>query len=641
MNEFSNNILSLPRISKQTIAMISDAGLCILCTWLAFIIRLEELILFKNFDFTPALISIILAMPVFWLFGLYRTIFRFTGLSIIFTVLISILVYGLLYFLIIGVFSITGVPRSIGVLQPMILFFAIITSRLSVKYLLSSSLNYRKTSDKKNVLVYGAGVSGRQLVVALENSLEFRVAGFLDDDDQLHRQVILGQTIYASSKLENLIKSKDINFIFLALPSISRSKRNQIIEKLNKYKLSVKTLPSISEIVDGRITISDIKDLNIDDLLNRDEVLPDAKLLNKNIDSKTVLVTGAGGSIGSELCRQIIRLRPNKLLLLELNEYALYQIHSELKNYDNTLTIIPLLANAQDQSKLEMIFETFNVSTVYHCAAYKHVPLVEENICEGVKNNVFSTLAVAKASILKKVSNLVLISSDKAVRPTNIMGASKRLSELCMQGIYKQNIDKRTNFSIVRFGNVLESSGSAIPKFKKQIKEGGPVTLTHKDITRYFMTVTEAAQLVIQAGALGKDSEVFVLDMGESIKIIDLVHKMINLSGFSIKDDKNLLGDIEIKITGLRTGEKLYEELLIGDNPEKTIHPKIQKISDPYVPFEELELDLDNLKKLLDNNEVNEVKKLLERLLKLYKSNSKIVDHIYSEQSRNKIYPND
>ncbi len=637
MNEFSKNILSLPRFSKQFIAMISDAGLCILCTWLAFVLRLEELILFKDFNFIPAFISIIIAMPVFWLFGLYRTIFRFTGLSIIFTVITSIIVYGLFYFLIIGVFSISGVPRSIGVLQPMILFFAIITSRLGVKHLLSSSLSYKKSADKKNVLVYGAGASGRQLVVALENSLEFKAVGFLDDNDQLHHKVILGQIVYAPSKLESLIKSSGINFIFLALPSISRSKRNQIIEKLKKYKLSVKTLPSISEIVDGRITISDIKDLNIDDLLNRDEVIPDLKLLNKNINKKTVLVTGAGGSIGSELCRQIVQLKPKKLVLIELNEFALYKINSELKYYNNTLTIVPLLANVQDQAKLEMIFETFDVNTVYHSAAYKHVPLVEENICEGVKNNVFSTLAVAKASISKEVSNLVLISSDKAVRPTNIMGASKRLSELCMQGIYSQYKNNRINFSIVRFGNVLESSGSVIPKFKKQIKEGGPVTLTHKDVTRYFMTVTEAAQLVIQAGAMGKNSEVFVLDMGESVKIIDLVHKMINLSGFTVKDNKNLMGDIEIEITGLRAGEKLYEELLIGDNPEKTNHPKIQKISDPYIPFHKLELDLLDLKKLLDANKVDEVKKLLDKLIKLYKSNTKIVDHIYSEQSSNNI----
>ena len=408
-------------------------------------------------------------------------------------------------------------------------------------------------------------------------------------------------------------------------------KRNQIIQTLNQYKLSVKTLPSVSEIVDGRITVSDIKDLNINDLLNREEVKPDIKLLNKNVNSKIVLVTGAGGSIGSELCRQIVKLNPEKLLLLELNEFALYKIFEELKDLNKNLKIISLLVNVQDQSRLETIFETFKVDTVYHAAAYKHVPLVEENMCEGVKNNVFSTLSVAKAAI-KKVLNLVLISSDKAVRPTNIMGASKRLAELCMQGVYHDTKNISTNFSIVRFGNVLESSGSVIPKFKNQIKEGGPVTLTHKDVRRYFMTITEAAQLVIQAGSMGKSSEVFLLDMGESVKIKDLLYNMIKLSGFTIKDDKNPNGDIDIKIIGLRPGEKLYEELLIGENPQNTNHPKIRKTNDPYIPFDQLEESLSSLKNLLYFNKVKEVKEMLNKLLKLYQSNSDIVDHIYVEQ---------
>ncbi len=634
IKEISKGILSLDRYSKRAIVIVTDITLCVLCTWLAFFLRLEELILFKDFNFNPALVSIIIVIPIFWLFGLYRTIFRYTGLSIILTISASIFVYSLLYFLVIGVYGIQGVPRSIGIIQPMLLYVTIISSRLAAKYLFANNYYLKnKTSNKKNVIIYGAGEVGRQLVTALENSPEFKVVGFLDDNDELHKQVLLGQKIYSLNNLEKLVKDKDIGLVFLALPSIGRNKRNQIIEKLNKYKLIVKTLPGISEIVDGRITVSDIKDLNIDDLLNREQVEPDINLLKKNINFKTVLVTGAGGSIGSELCRQIIRLKPNKLLLLELNEFALYKIYEELAAFNKNLKIIPLLLNAQDQIKLEIIFDTFKVDTVYHAAAYKHVPLVEENICEGVKNNVFSTLAVTKASVKKKVSNLVLISSDKAVRPTNVMGASKRLAELCMQGIYESlNSNNDINFSIVRFGNVLESSGSVIPKFKKQIKEGGPITLTHKDVTRYFMTVMEAAQLVIQAGSMGKDSEVFVLDMGESVKIKDLINKMINLSGFTIKDSKNPNGDIEIKITGLRPGEKLYEELLIGDNPQNTNHPKIQKTSDPLIPYHELGVYLNNLKNLLDQNKAGEVKDLLDKILKSYKSNSKIVDHVHIEQ---------
>ena len=637
MKEFSNTIFSLHRYAKRAIVIITDISLCILCTWLAFTLRLEELILFKDFNFYPALLSIIVAIPIFFLFGLYRTIYRYTDLSIILTILASSLIYSLLYFLIIGVYSFQGVPRSIGILQPMLLFFLIIASRLGFKFILNHNFHTIKSFTKKNVLVYGAGDAGRQLVTALENSTEFRVIGFLDDNKQIHKRVLLGQNVYDPLNLDKIIQNKNISYVFLALPTINRKKRNDIIENLNRYKLSVKTLPSVSDIVDGRITLSDIKDLNINDLLNRDEIKPDIELLNKKIYLKTVAVTGAGGSIGSELCRQILKLKPNRLLLLELNEFSLYKIYEELKDSNENLKVISLLVNTQNQKKLETIFETFKVDTVYHAAAYKHVPLVEENICEGVKNNVFSTLAVLNASILKKVSNVVLISSDKAVRPTNIMGASKRLSELCMQGIYNDIKDKdiQMNFSIVRFGNVLESSGSVIPKFKKQISEGGPVTLTHEDVSRYFMTVTEAAQLVIQAGAMGKNSEVFVLDMGERVKIKDFTNKMIKLSGLSIKDDNNPNGEIEVKITGLRPGEKLHEELLIGEKPQKTKHLRIKKTNDPYIPFHQLEVDLNILKNLLDSNKSKEVKDLLGKILKSYKSNTRVVDHIYTEEISN------
>ena len=647
IKELLYSIFKLHRFIKRSIAVITDISLCIFSTWLAFTLRSEywlELrpetdvsVLFKDFNYYSILISIMIAIPIFWLFGLYRTIFRYTGFSIVFTILISSFIYALLY-MSFGVHILQEIPRPIGFFQPLILFILIIGSRLLIKYVSISNSNSQNFFDKKKVLIYGAGDAGRQLVTALENSPEFKVAGFLDDNNQLHRQILLGHTIYSSSKIKKLVKNKNISLVFLALPTIDRSRRNEIIEKLNQYKLIVKTLPSYAEIIDGRIKVSDIKDLNIDDLLNREQVEPDTKLLNKNINFKNVLVTGAGGSIGSELCRQIVKLKTNKLILIELNEFALYKIYEELKALNRNLKIVPLLANVQDQKKLETIFESFKVDTVYHAAAYKHVPLVEENICEGIKNNVFSTLAIAKASVAKKVSNLVLISSDKAVRPTNIMGASKRLSELCMQGIYRDTNDISTNFSIVRFGNVLESSGSVIPKFKKQIKEGGPVTLTHKDVTRYFMSTIEAAQLVIQAGAMGEKSEVFILDMGESIKIRDLIYKIINLSGLTVKDNKSPNGDIEIKTIGLRPGEKLYEELLIGDDPQKTDHSKIIKTNEPFIPFAQLELDLINLKILLDKNRVKEVKELLEKLIKAFKSNSKIVDHLYIEGSLSNKY---
>ena len=453
----------------------------------------------------------------------------------------------------------------------------------------------------------------------------------MDDNPQFHKQKVLGQTVYDPSNVNKLISNNNIDLVLLALPSINRQKRNQIINDLNKYKVTVKTLPTIQDIVEGKVSISDIKDLTIEDLLSREQVKPNLELLSKNIYSKTVMVTGAGGSIGSEISRQILKLNPKKLVLVELNEFALYKISEELKNLAYNIKIIPLLANIQHKEKIEEIFKTFNIDTLYHAAAYKHVHLVEENICESIKNNVFGTLNLVQAVIKYNISNFVLISSDKAVRSTNVMGATKRLAEICVQSLYDSQHQK-SKFAIVRFGNVLQSSGSVIPKFKKQIKLGGPVTLTHPNVTRYFMTITEASQLVIQAGAMAEKCEVFVLDMGESVKIKDLIYKMIKLSGLSIKDSKNLNGDIEVKITGLRPGEKLYEELLIGDNPQKTYHEKIQKAQDTFIPYSKLKIDLDHLFYLTEKNKVGEVKKILADLVISYQSNSKIVDHFYEEQ---------
>jgi FlaA1/EpsC-like NDP-sugar epimerase len=631
----AKSILNLPRFAKQICAIIVDLSLCVLCVWFAFYLRLDQFISIKGVALTAAVISVVLALPVFWLLGLYRTIFRYSGLSIMFSVSIALLVYGLLYFSVFGVYGVVGIPRSIGIIQPMLLFFAVVSSRLFVKYLFGGNYLFKdKSQSLKKTLIYGAGSAGQQLISALANSYELKVVGFLDDDDRLHGQILQGQEIYSSLKIADLIKSKEVQIVLLALPSISRSRRNEILKNLSNYQLQVQTLPTVTDIIQGRVNLSDIKDLDVDDILNRDQILPNSQLLSKNITSKVVLVTGAGGSIGSELARQIVRQNPQKLLLLELNEFALYRIYEELKITNQNLKIIPLFVNVQDQIKLDEIFKTFKVDTVYHAAAYKHVPLVEENISESIKNNVFATLAVAKVAFSQSVENFVLISSDKAVRPTNIMGASKRLAELCVQGLYKNGKNNKTKMSIVRFGNVLESSGSVIPKFKKQIKNGGPITLTHPDVTRYFMTLTEASQLVIQAGAMSENCDVFILDMGESVKIKDLIYRIVKLSGLLVKDENNKEGDIEIKIIGLRPGEKLYEELLLGDNPQKTQHPKIQKAQDPFIPFNQLEVDLNNLKTLLDHNKVFEVKELLAKIVKTYQSNSLIVDHVYLEQSK-------
>ena len=630
---FSDKIFSLHRNSKRGIAITTDTFLCVFTLWLAFLIRLEKFILLKDISFIPVLLSVVLAIPIFWIFGVYRSLFRYAGLSILNTISISTFVYGLVYFSIISIYGIKDIPRSIGILQPILLFIGVLSSRFLTKFLLTGTFNFSgDKKNKENILIYGAGSAGRQLLTSLENNALYKVVGFLDDNLQLHRQYLLGQKIYNPNKIKDLKQKKEINLILFAIPSINKLKKNEIIKKLNKEKLVVKSLPNVNDIIEDKISISTIKDFLADDLLVRDPVEPDQKLLNKNIKLKSVLVTGAGGTIGSELCRQIIKLNPKQLVLLELNEFDLYELYNELTELNKNSKIIPLLSNVQDQKKLEKIIETFKVNTIYHAAAYKHVPLVEANICEGVRNNVFGTLSVANASINQKVENLVLISSDKAVRPTNIMGASKRLAELCMQSLHDVNDQINTNFSIVRFGNVINSSGSVIPKFKNQIKQGGPITLTHPDVTRYFMTIPEASQLVIQAGALGKNAEVFLLDMGESVKIIDLIKRMINFSGLLIRDKDNKDGDIEIKITGLRPGEKLYEELLIGDNPQKTIHPKIKMTDEPFIPFNQLEKSLDQLLNLLDNHQADEVKKFLEKTIKLYNSNSEITDYLHLEK---------
>ena len=634
MNKFLKFFLNINRNHKKVILVSLDLISSIFATWLALCIRLDKFVLINNEILIACSISFILALPIFWFFGLYKILVRYFNSSTVSIILPPLLFYSLIYFLIFSIFGIVNIPRSIGILQPILLFFLIVISRLFLKYILDGSYLIKEKTYLKKTLVYGAGDAGRQLVAALENSKYLKVVGFLDDDDRLHGQTLQGKIIYSPLNLDDLINFQNVKTILLAIPSISRSKRIKILKTLNDKTIEVKTLPSFSDIVQGKVSLTDIKELDADDIIARDQVIPNPVLLTKNITSKVVLITGAGGSIGSELACQIAKLNPQKLLLLELNEFSLFKIYEELKFKNTDFKIIPLLVNVQDEIKVNEILKIFKVDTVYHAAAYKHVPLVEENICESIKNNVFATLTIAKAVLSQSVENFVFISSDKAVRPTNIMGASKRLAELCVQGLFQKVKNNNTKMSIVRFGNVLESSGSVIPKFKKQIKDGGPVTLTHPDVTRYFMTLAEASQLVIQSGAMSENCSVFVLDMGESIRIKDLIYRIVNLSGLEVKDENNKDGDIEIKIIGLRPGEKLYEELLLGDNPQKTQHPKILKAQDPFIPFDQLEVDLNILKKLLEDNKVLEVKELLAKIIKTFQSNSPIVDHAYLEQNK-------
>ena len=642
LKKFLNLILSLPRYTKKIIVILIDITLCIISFWLALYLRLDEFISIRGNLLIVALISTGVTIIVFWLFGLYRTMFRYSGKYALTSISFAVSTYGLLYFSIITIYGIAGVPRSIGILQPLILFFVIGGSRLIIKYIFNiNSLVEKKLLTLQHALVYGAGSAGRQLVSSLENNAQIKIMGFIDDDPLLHDQVIQGKDIFSPNDLSKVIKTKNINLILLAFPSVNRSKRMRILKNISKYKVIVRTLPSINDLVEGKISFSDIRDLDVADILGRDLILPDKYLLNKNISNKVVLITGAGGSIGSELSRQIVKLNPCKLILVEMSEYSLYKINQDLEEIkkklaiNHELEIISLLASVQDEVRISKILKTYKPDTLYHAAAYKHVTMVEENICEGIKNNIFGTLVMAKAAISAKVSNFVLISSDKAVRPTNIMGASKRIAELCLMALAENPKNLNTKLCTVRFGNVLDSSGSVIPKFKKQIIDGGPITLTHSDVTRYFMTISEASQLVIQAGAMSEGSEVFVLDMGEPIKIKQLAKRIVELSGLSVLDEDNQEGDIKIEIIGLRPGEKLYEELLIGDNPQITQHPKILKAHDSHISWENLQKELLNLEIYIREGDVLEIIKVLEKLVKGFKSNHKITDRLFLEQKNN------
>ena len=639
-NKLKFFFLDLPRSKKLILSITVDTFLCFITVWLAFILRLGELPNKSELILIPTLISIIFAIPVFYFSGLYRTIFRYSGWASMLTVSKSVLIYGTLFSILITLISFEYIPRTIGIIQPLLMFFAIGASRSFVSYWIGDIYKNRiKTTNYPIAIIYGAGNAGMQLLLSLENNGGFKVFGFIDDDSQKQGRLLCGKKIYSPKSLNSLVLKESISYLFLALPSISGVKRSKIIDKIIRLNLTVRTLPNISDIAKGKFDRNDLKELGIDDLIGRVKVKPDKTLMQKNIRAKIVLVSGAGGSIGSQLCREILKIRPKKLLLLDSSEYALYSILNELDSLDRfkDITIIPLLSSVQDKRNINLILKTWRPNTVYHAAAYKHVPIVEHNLMEGMKNNVIGTLSIAKASIKYEVSDFVFISTDKAVRPTNVMGATKRLGELCLQALYHDKNKKHsTKFSMVRFGNVLDSSGSVIPKFRQQINERSPLTVTHPDISRYFMTIEEAAELVIQAGAMASGGDVFVLDMGEPVRIYDLARKMIQMSGLKLKDKNNPNGDIEITLTGLRPGEKLYEELLISNNPLPTPHPKIFKAQDKFIPWKKLEIELKKLETSLSNNDQENSLKILKKLVSGYKPPKKIVDYIFNEKLRKK-----
>ena len=636
-----NNLLNLPRFIKRLIAFSLDLFCCVFSVWFSYYLRLGNLIPLSERGLDALTISIIISLPIFLIFGLYKNILRYSGLYSLLNVSKAISLYGILYLTLISVIGVNSIPRTIGLIQPLLLLFLIISWRILFRYLLINLNN--KISTKKDfikALVYGSGVAGRQLVKAMQESKEIAIKGFLDDDENKQGYVIDGKRIYSPKNLKNLLIKNNISLILLAIPSIPRKRRNEIIKNLLHYKIAVRTIPNISNLASGKSMITEFLELDINDLMGRFEVEPFQNLMKKNNFDKTILVTGAGGSIGSELCRQIINQKPKKILLIEISEYALYTIHQELNQVKPDETeLIPLIGSVQDIPRMREIISIFKPFIIYHAAAYKHVPIVEHNLIEGLKNNLIGTFELANLALKKKVSNFVFISTDKAVRPTNIMGASKRLAELSLQALHDKNITEEytnTKFSIVRFGNVLESSGSVIPKFREQIKNGGPITLTHKDITRYFMTIPEASQLVIQAGAMAKGGDVFVLDMGEPIKIYDLAIKMVELSGLTVKNFSQTKGDIEIKITGLRPGEKLFEELFLSKNPIKTKHPKIFRSKEPFIAHEKLIQEIQLLKKLMEENDLENILKTLKTIVIDYAPNSKIIDHTFIKKDKSK-----
>ena len=632
-----NILLNFPRSMKTFIAISIDFTCCVFSVWFSFYLRLGNLISLSERGSFTLFLSIIISLPIFWIFGLYKNIFRYSGLHSLLIVTKAISIYGILYGTTFTLFGVNGVPRTIGLIQPLCLLFLIISWRLIGRSLLLN-FNYIENTKKDVIkaLVYGAGEAGIQVFKAIQENKEISVKGFLDDDIRKQGFLIDGKRIYAPNKLKKLIDRKGISLILLALPSISSKERNSIIRNLLHFKIVVRTIPDISNLASGKSLITEMLDLNIDDLLGRIEVKPFQLLMRKNIFNKTILVTGAGGSIGSELCRQIINLEPKKLILVEISEYALYSIQSELENLKNSnIEIISIIASIQDIKRMNEILSIFKPATIYHAAAYKHVPIVEHNLIEGLKNNFIGTFELAKLAVKNEVSNFVFISTDKAVRPTNIMGTTKRLAELCLQALndnFLNKESKKTKFAIVRFGNVLDSSGSVIPKFREQIKKGGPITLTHREITRYFMTITEASQLVIQAGAMTKGGDVFVLDMGKPVKIYDLAVRMIELYGLSVKNISGSKGDIEIKITGLRPGEKLYEELLLSKNPIKTKHPKIFKSKEPFIKYQELNKEIINLEKLMQKNDLEKILIVLKKIVCDYSPNSKIIDYTFTKK---------
>ena len=620
-------VLTMPKFYRRLILIAADVVLLSLSLWLAYAVRLggwwpENL----NHALWLFVALPIISVPIFTRLGLYRAIIRYIGQKAIIAIAKANTLVAFAFVALVILFEVKGVPRSVFIIFWGINFLLIGGSRFFLRSLIHL---HDINNHKQPVVIYGAGTTGAEIAKILQIGGDYKPVAFLDDKSDLRGSEIHGIKVFSPLDLQKVIEKFNAKEVLLALPSVTHKRRHEILERLEQYPVHVKTVPGIVELLSGKANVSDITEVKIEDLLGRDVVTPREPLLDSSIRGKSIMVSGAGGSIGSELCRQIIRFKPKKLVLFELSEYALYKIDSELQSLHkaSAVEIVPILGSITNKEKVETILHSFDIQVIFHAAAYKHVPLVESNPIEGVWNNIIGTWRCAEAAAAAGVEKFILISTDKAVRPTNVMGASKRMAELVLQAFAKKY--SKPVFSMVRFGNVLGSSGSVVPLFREQIRNGGPVTVTHPEITRYFMTISEASQLVLQASTMGEGGDVFVLDMGEPVKIVDLAKSMIHLSGHDVLDENSANGGIQIKYTGLRPGEKLYEELLIGDNALGTDHPKIMRAEESELPYETVIKFLHSLEANCRKFDSEKVVGLLKQAVLEYNPQSQVIDPIW------------
>ena len=622
--------IALPRTTKSLIILAADFILLPLALWCAIALRMDNWNYPSMFSWWVFLLPSLIAAPIFIRMGLYRSVIRYIEDKAVVTIAGAVSLAVLVFVAVVHIIDVPGIPRGSLLIYWLLAMACIIVSRFCARLILRKMLPLAIIRQK--VLIYGAGSAGRQLAMALRAGQEFRPIGFVDDSPVQQGMEIGSLDVLTNEQMVERIKKGDVDLVLLAMPSAPHDRQIELINQLEPLAVEVRVLPGMADIVNGEVGATDTREVGVDELLGRLPVPPNQALLARNIAGKSVMVTGAGGSIGSELCRQIIKNKPVRLVLYELSEFALYSIEQELSQIiaeqGLSISLHPVLGSVQNGLRLTSIMSRFGVQTVYHAAAYKHVPLVEYNITEGILNNAYGTRTAAAAAIMAGVEFFVLISTDKAVRPTNVMGASKRMAELALQA-YALDPTVTTRFSMVRFGNVLGSSGSVVPLFRKQIAAGGPVRVTHPDINRFFMTIPEASQLVIQAGAMGGNGEVFVLDMGKPVRIVDLARRMIHLSGYSVKDNEHPNGEIEIQFSGLRPGEKLYEELLIGDNVSGTEHPRIMKAQEKCFTRDELEQAIADLAEACVSNDSQRVLDILKRHVSGFKPDADIRDHLY------------